>query len=107
MPLKYRVPVAGNVTIVGVPPGMPALSASGGALAKGRDLVTGAHEMIAGMGLASLLGLEVGDLNRLSACSDQPNLAHPEGDAPVAPVEPRPIALLVERPALQLKHRLG
>ena len=45
------------------------------------------------------IGIEVSDLNWLSACGDQPNLAHPEGDAPVAPVEPRPIALLVDRSA--------
>jgi ABC-type lipoprotein release transport system permease subunit len=66
--------VSGNITIVGVPAGAPAISASQGSLAKGRDLVTGEHEMIAGTGLVSLLGLEVGD--RLGLPSPDPN-AHP------------------------------
>jgi ABC-type lipoprotein release transport system permease subunit len=66
--------VAGNVTIVGVPPGTDALSVAQGALAKGRDLVVGAHEMIVGSGLARLLGLELGD--RLGLPSPDPE-GHP------------------------------
>jgi ABC-type lipoprotein release transport system permease subunit len=63
--------VAGNVTIIGVSPGTPAISATGGSFAKGRDLVAGNHEMIAGSGLASLLGLEIGD--RLGLPSPDPD----------------------------------
>ena len=62
--------VAGNVTIIGVAPGAPAISATAGSFAKGRDLVAGSHEMIAGSGLASLLGLDVGD--RLGLPSPDP-----------------------------------
>jgi hypothetical protein len=43
--------------------------------------------------------LKVGDLHRLSSGGDQADLAHAQGDAPVAPVKPRPVALLVEWPA--------
>ncbi len=53
--------IQGNVTIVGVRPGAPALSAAAGSLESGRDLLPGAHEMIAGKGLSKLLGLDVGD----------------------------------------------
>jgi ABC-type lipoprotein release transport system permease subunit len=53
--------IESNVTVVGTPRGTPALSASHGDLARGRDLVPGAHEMIAGVGLASLLQLDLGD----------------------------------------------
>jgi lipoprotein-releasing system permease protein len=63
--------VEGNVTIVGVPPGKPAMSEAKGSLAHGRDIVPGAHEMIAGSGLTSLLGLDVGD--RLGLPSPNPD----------------------------------
>jgi lipoprotein-releasing system permease protein len=53
--------VEGNLTFVGTPPGVPALSETQGELARGRDLVPGSHEMIAGQGLASLLELDLGD----------------------------------------------
>jgi ABC-type lipoprotein release transport system permease subunit len=65
--------IEGNVTIVGTPPGAPALSLSHGDLKKGRDIVPGAHEMIAGAGLASALGIDVGD---------QLGLPSPNPDAP-------------------------
>ena len=51
----------GNVTVVGVPPGQPPLSAVKGALEAGRDLVPGAHEMIAGGNLARFRGLRLDD----------------------------------------------
>jgi hypothetical protein len=53
--------VGGNLTLVGTPRGAPALSEAHGELTRGRDLVPGAHEMIAGLELASLLGLDLGD----------------------------------------------
>jgi lipoprotein-releasing system permease protein len=53
--------VEGNLTLVGIPPKVPALSETHGDLARGRDLVPGSHEMIAGQGLASLLELDIGD----------------------------------------------
>jgi ABC-type lipoprotein release transport system permease subunit len=62
--------VAGNVTVIGVPPGAAPLSITGGTLAGGRDLVVGAHEMLAGSGLATLLSLELGD--RLGLPSPDP-----------------------------------
>jgi len=65
--------VGGNLTIVGVPPGEPALTAAHGALAAGRDIVPGSHEMIAGSGLASALGIDVGD--RLGLPSPDPDAA--------------------------------
>ena len=43
----------GNVTVVGVPKGLPALDSVAGALADGHDLTVGAHQMIAGATLAS------------------------------------------------------
>ncbi len=52
-----------------------------------------------GRGQPRRVRLKVGDLDRLSACGDETDLAHPEGDAPVAPVKPRPVALLAQRPA--------
>jgi len=51
----------GNVTIVGSPPGDAPLSVANGTLAEGRDLAPGAHEMIAGEGLARFLGMRPGD----------------------------------------------
>jgi len=57
----FLAAIQGNLTVIGVPPGAPALGAGGGSLVAGRDLVPGAHEMIAGRGLASLLGLDIGD----------------------------------------------
>jgi ABC-type lipoprotein release transport system permease subunit len=57
----FLAAIQGNVTIIGVSPGTPALGEAGGSLASGRDLVPGAHEMIAGRGLTSLLGLDIGD----------------------------------------------
>jgi lipoprotein-releasing system permease protein len=53
--------LSGNVTIIGVGEDEPALTLGRGGLAQGRDLHRGAHEMIAGTGLARFLGLEVGD----------------------------------------------
>jgi ABC-type lipoprotein release transport system permease subunit len=53
--------INGNVTIVGTPASAQALSVAHGDLAEGRDLVPGAHEVVAGRGLASLLGVVVGD----------------------------------------------
>ncbi len=63
--------VGGNITIVGVPKGTPAISTARGAFSAGRDLVPGAHEVIAGSGLASLLGLDIGD--RLGLPSPDPD----------------------------------
>lgn len=51
----------GNVTIVASPRGVPAISVANGALATGRDLSPGAHEMIAGVDLAHFLGMLPGD----------------------------------------------
>ena len=51
----------GNVTVVGVPKGLPALESVAGALADGHDLTVGAHQMIAGATLASYLGIAMGD----------------------------------------------
>lgn len=51
----------GNVTIVGAPRGVAPLSVANGALHSGRDLAPGAHEMIAGVGLAHFLGMLPGD----------------------------------------------
>jgi len=65
--------IEGNVTVVGTPAGAPALSEAHGDLKAGRDLVRGAHEMIAGAGLASLLGVTLGD---------QIGLPSPNPDAP-------------------------
>jgi lipoprotein-releasing system permease protein len=65
--------IEGNVTIVGTSAGAPALSLAHGDLKAGRDLVPGAHEMIAGTGLASALGIELGD---------QLGLPSPNPDAP-------------------------
>jgi ABC-type lipoprotein release transport system permease subunit len=67
----FLAAIQGNVTIVGVPPGAPALSAASGSLASGRDLVPGAHEMIAGRGLSSLLGLDLGDELGLPSANPQ------------------------------------
>jgi ABC-type lipoprotein release transport system permease subunit len=53
--------IEGNVTIVGTSPGATALSLAHGDLSSGRDLALGAHEMIAGAGLAAALGIEIGD----------------------------------------------
>ena len=50
-----------NVVVMGAPPDAPSLEAVGGALAAGRDLRPGAHEMVAGARIAKFLGLEVGD----------------------------------------------
>jgi ABC-type lipoprotein release transport system permease subunit len=57
----YLPSINGNVTVVGTPTGAPALSMAHGDLFAGRDLVPGAHEMIAGAGLTSLLGVTLGD----------------------------------------------
>jgi ABC-type lipoprotein release transport system permease subunit len=51
----------GNVTIMGTPRGAPPLSLANGVLAEGRDVVPGAHEMIAGAELAHFLGMRPGD----------------------------------------------
>jgi ABC-type lipoprotein release transport system permease subunit len=51
----------GNVTIVGTARGAQPLSVANGVLAEGRDLVPGAHEMIAGTELAKFLGMLPGD----------------------------------------------
>ncbi len=51
----------GNVTVVGVAPGLPPLQGVAGALADGRDLVPGAHEMVGGATLSSYLGIAIGD----------------------------------------------
>ena len=51
----------GNVTVVGVPKGLPALDSVAGALAAGHDLTVGAHEMVAGATLANYLGIAIGD----------------------------------------------
>lgn len=53
--------IQGNVTIVSTPPGAPALSVASGVLESGRDLTPGAHEMIAGVELANVLGMLPGD----------------------------------------------
>ena len=52
-----------------------------------------------GRGQPRRVRLKVGDLDRLPSGGDQADLAHAQGDAPVAPVKPRPVALLVEWPA--------
>jgi ABC-type lipoprotein release transport system permease subunit len=52
--------IQGNVTIVGVGDAPP-LTDVKGVLAEGRDFHRGAHEMVAGAGLARFLGLHVGD----------------------------------------------
>lgn len=51
----------GNVTVLGLPPGAPALATAMGTLAEGRDLRPGAHEMVMGRTLARALGLVLGD----------------------------------------------
>ena len=51
----------GNVTVIGVPEGLAPLTVVQGSIAEGRDRTDGAHEMIAGAGLARALGLRVGD----------------------------------------------
>lgn len=51
----------GNVTVVGVPAGVRPLEQVQGTLGQGRDLVPGAHEMVAGATLAQALGLLEGD----------------------------------------------
>jgi ABC-type lipoprotein release transport system permease subunit len=50
----------GNVTIMASPPGQ-ALTVANGVLHSGRDLVPGAHEMVAGVGLAHFFGMLPGD----------------------------------------------
>lgn len=57
----------GNVTVVGVAPDAPPLSAAAGTLAAGRDLALGRHEMVCGVTLAHALGLLVGDAITLPA----------------------------------------
>jgi len=66
----------GNVTIVGVPEreGAPSLDGTG-ALAQGRDLALGKHEMLAGAPLAKSLGLVVGDSLGLPSPKPSPPLA--------------------------------
>jgi len=64
----------GNVTVIGTSPEDGGnLSVARGALAEGRDLAPGAHEMIAGAGLARFLGLTLGDQLGLPS----PNLEAP------------------------------
>src|SRR5262249_36295142 len=63
----------GNVTVVGVAKDAPALP-SGGAIAEGRDLAHGAHEMIAGSALAKALALRVGDGLQLPSAHPSPLL---------------------------------
>lgn len=50
-----------NVVVMGTRPGSPPLDAVKGALAEGRDITPGAHEMLAGKAVAKFLGVEVGD----------------------------------------------
>lgn len=66
--------IQGNVTIVGVPKGEPLLGQVGGALASGRDLVYGAHEMVTGANFARTMGLVVGDQLGLPAAKPSPPL---------------------------------
>ena len=51
----------GNVTIIGTSKNAPPLSVASGVLDAGRDITPGAHEMIAGVDLATFLGLRAGD----------------------------------------------
>lgn len=51
----------GNVTIVGTGEGASPVSVANGVLAEGRDLQRGAHEMVAGVELATFLGMVPGD----------------------------------------------
>jgi ABC-type lipoprotein release transport system permease subunit len=64
----------GNVTVIGVADDAPALTATSGALAAGRDLAHGAHEMIAGDALAKALALRVGDGLQLPSAQPSPLL---------------------------------
>jgi ABC-type lipoprotein release transport system permease subunit len=65
----------GNVTVVGVREGSAALTvAPNGALAAGKDLAHGAHEMVAGTTLARALGLRVGDGLQLPSAGPSPLL---------------------------------
>jgi len=50
-----------NVVVMGTREGQPPLEAVKGALAEGRDLHPGAHEMVAGARIARFLGVVVGD----------------------------------------------
>jgi ABC-type lipoprotein release transport system permease subunit len=59
----------GNVTVVGVPKGLPALDSVAGALAEGHDLTVGTHEMVAGATLAKYLGIAIGDAIALPTIS--------------------------------------
>ncbi len=63
----------GNVTVIGVRGEEEPLTVARGSLDAGRDLRRGAHEMIAGAGLARFLGL---------ALDDQLGLPSPNPDAP-------------------------
>ncbi len=62
----------GNVTVIGTAPGAPPLDVVGGTLSEGRDLVPGAHEMVAGRTLAHALGLTLGDAIGLPTPSPNP-----------------------------------
>jgi ABC-type lipoprotein release transport system permease subunit len=66
--------VQGNVTVVAVPRGAPPLDDVRGALAEGRDLRAGAHEMVAGASVARALGLHVGDSLALPSATPSPPL---------------------------------
>ncbi len=66
--------IQGNVTIVATRPDVPTLEGTG-ALATGRDLVHGKHEMVAGAPLARALGLLVGDSLGLPSPRPSPPLA--------------------------------
>ncbi len=67
----------GNVTIVGVPRSgdhAAPLEEVHGALAEGRDLARGVHEMVAGENLARFLGLHLGDSLALPSSAPSPPL---------------------------------
>lgn len=51
----------GNVTVVGSTNAAPPIATTNGVLDEGRDVVAGAHEMIAGAELARFLGMRIGD----------------------------------------------
>jgi ABC-type lipoprotein release transport system permease subunit len=64
----------GNVTVLGVAPDVPTLDGVRGVLAEGRDRKAGAHEMVAGAGLAKYLGVRLGDSLALPSATPSPPL---------------------------------
>jgi ABC-type lipoprotein release transport system permease subunit len=64
----------GNVTVLGVAPDAPTLDGVRGVLAEGRDRKAGAHEMVAGAGLAKYLGLRLDDSLALPSATPSPPL---------------------------------